>query len=139
MLMSMMSAPVAFGDARALRHPVRLAAGELHDIEAEPLAVEPALRVALAFGERRAGDHFGDHDAGAQTRGKAAEGRVGDAGHRREEDAVRQHGRPDGQRLGEIPRRWRQRRSFNAHYLGVQSYAQSLAIFAAAASAAMQH
>ena len=39
----------AFRDARALRHPVRLAAGELHDVEPQPLAVEPALlrRAAL--------------------------------------------------------------------------------------------
>ena len=41
MLMSMMSAPARFGDARALRHPVRLAAGELDDVDADALAFDP--------------------------------------------------------------------------------------------------
>ena len=47
MLMSMMSAPAACRDARAFGHPVRLAAGELHDVEPQPLAVEPPLLLAL--------------------------------------------------------------------------------------------
>ena len=37
MLMSMICGAGGFGDARALRHPVRLAAGELHDVDAGAL------------------------------------------------------------------------------------------------------
>ena len=37
MLMSMISAPARLGDAGALRHPARLAAGELHHMDADPL------------------------------------------------------------------------------------------------------
>ena len=64
----------AFRDARAFGHPARFASGQLHDVQPEPLAVEPALRVAPAFGQRRTRDHFGDDRAGAQTSSKPAEG-----------------------------------------------------------------
>ena len=48
---------------------------------------------------------------------------IGHARHRRQKDAIRQHGRPDGQRLVEIPRHWGLSRGFSAHYLGASSCA----------------
>ena len=64
-----------------------------------PLPSQPTLRIALALGQRRAGGHLGDDEAGAQRCGKPAERRIGDAGHRRQKHAVRQRDRPDRQRL----------------------------------------
>ena len=73
------------GDPRALRHPVRLAAGKLHDVRADAgrLAAQPRHRPALR--EIVARGHLGHDQAGAELRGQPAERRVGDAGHRREQ------------------------------------------------------
>ena len=77
-----------FGDPRALRHPVRLAAGELHDMRADAgrLAAQPRHRPAVD--EIVAGGHFGDDEAGAEARGQTSKRRIGDPRHRREKDPV---------------------------------------------------
>ena len=99
MLMSMMSAPASCGDARAFGHPVRLAAGELHDVEAAaPRRRAGAAASRLPSASAALAIISEIDDAGAETCGEPAEGRIGDAGHRREEHAIRQRDRPDGQR-----------------------------------------
>ena len=81
MLMSMISAPAAFGDARALRHPARLAAGELNDMNAGALSFGAQHSIAAAFDQGIAGGHLGDDEAGAELRHQSTERRIGDARH----------------------------------------------------------
>ena len=77
-----------FGDARALRHPVRLAAGKLHDVRAGALAFHPQHGVGAAFDQRVARGHLRDDEAGAELRHEPAERCIGDAGHRREQNRI---------------------------------------------------
>ena len=90
----------ALGDARAFRHPARLAAGELHDVEPQ----------ALPFGAQRARARPSTSSALAvisettrpapEPRDQAPERGVGHARHRREDHPVRQGQGPIGQRPG---------------------------------------
>ena len=52
-----------FRDPRALRHPVRLASGELHDVDVDPGALGAQARVAAAFDELWGGHHLGYDEA----------------------------------------------------------------------------
>ena len=54
---------------------MRLAAGELDHMQAEPraLGAQPRLRATLAP-SALAGDHFGDHQAGAEARASRRNG-----------------------------------------------------------------
>jgi hypothetical protein len=70
---------IAFGDARAFRHPARLAAGELHHMHADALPLRAQHRVAAALDQLGTGGHFRDHEPGAKLRHQAPERRVGDA------------------------------------------------------------
>ena len=88
MLMSMICGARAFGDARAFRHPVRLAAGELHDVDAGALPFGAQHGIAAAFDQRVARGHLRDDEAGAELRHQPAERRIGDARHRRQHHAV---------------------------------------------------
>ena len=54
------------GDARALRHPVRLAARELHDMGARSRAFGAQHGIAAALDEGIACRHLGHHKAGAR-------------------------------------------------------------------------
>ncbi len=65
--MSMICGARAFGDARALRHPVRLAAGKLDDVDAGALPFGAQHGVAVAFDQQFARGHFGDDKAGAEA------------------------------------------------------------------------
>jgi hypothetical protein len=58
----------AFGNARALRHPVRLAAGELNDMDAGALAFGAQHGVAAAFDQRIACRREQRQAAGHQVR-----------------------------------------------------------------------
>ena len=78
------------GDARALRHPARLAAGELHDVEPDALPFGAQQRIGTALGEVLARRHLGDDEAGAEPGDQPPERRIGDARHRRQDHAVRQ-------------------------------------------------
>ena len=124
MLMSMMSAPSALGDARALGHPARLAAGKLYD---EGLAVAaPCLAPRLvALGDQMlAGDHLGDHETGPQSVRQTAKREVGDARHGRQQYGVGQRVRTDTDR-----RRWRRVGTNTcaiAHILGIFSECSTL-------------
>jgi hypothetical protein len=68
-----------FGDARALRHPIRLAAGKLHDMDADAAAFAAHGGFALALHQTRAGGHLRHDQTRAQALGQPAERRVGDA------------------------------------------------------------
>ena len=58
----------ALGDARALRHPVRLTTGKLHDMDAGALSFGAQHGVAVAFDQKFARGHFGDDKAGPELR-----------------------------------------------------------------------
>ncbi len=80
-----------FGDARALRHPARFAAGELDDVD----AAAPALRRAAprrggSAASRGARRHFGHDQAGPELGHQAPKRRIGDPRHRRQHRPVRQ-------------------------------------------------
>ncbi len=108
MLMSMMCGALRLGDAGAFGHPARFAAGKLDDVDGDAAAPSlRTLRFALAAGEPGAGGHFGNHQAGAQPLGQAAERRVGDAGHRGQKHAVRHAQRADLQRFRPKTREFR--------------------------------
>jgi hypothetical protein len=84
----------AFRNARALRHPVRLAAGKLNDMQSGTVIGDTPARDVLflvfVLGERRARGHFRNDEAGAERRRLPAERRVGYAGHRRQQHRIRQ-------------------------------------------------
>ena len=86
---------------RAFRHPVRLAPGELDDVRPVARALGAHGRFGRACGKLVAGHHLGDHQAGAEFGRQRAERPIGDARHRREEDPVGDHDRPDRQRFCE--------------------------------------
>ena len=88
MLMSMISAPCSLGDAGALRHPVRFAAGELHDMGARSRAFGAQHRIAAALDEGIACRHLRYDEASAQAACEPPERRVGDSGHGRQNHAV---------------------------------------------------
>ena len=77
-----------FRDPRPLGHPVRLAARELDHMGADAgrLAAQPGHRLALR--EVIAGGHFGNDEARSEAGRESAEGSVGNAGHRRENNPV---------------------------------------------------
>ncbi len=102
------------GDARALPHPARLAAGELHHVNAQspPLGAQPRVRAAL--GQVLAGGHLRDHQAGAEAGDAAPKRGVGHARHRRQDDRARQRQVADQQRAGTKYRR-RQRHLESLH------------------------
>ena len=77
-----------FGDPGALRHPVRLAARELHDMRADAGGLAAQKRHRPAVHELVAGDHLRDDQSGAESGGKPSKGRIGDAGHRRQKNPV---------------------------------------------------
>ncbi len=86
-----------FGDAGALSHPAGFAAGELHDMNADAPPFAAHARFALPLGQRRARGHFRHHQARPQPLGQAAERRIRDARHRRQNHAVRQRHRANRQ------------------------------------------
>ncbi len=88
-----------FRNARAFRHPARLAAGKLHDVQPRPVILDAPPRHALAVGERRARRHFRDHQPRAQPGGHAPERRIGDARHRRQQHRIGQRDGADGNGL----------------------------------------
>ncbi len=81
-----------FGVARRESDPFRVARGDLNDAGSRlafPRAGEPQPCLPVVAGNARGGDHFAKRRAGAMTLGDPPHGRVGDAGHRREEGAAR--------------------------------------------------
>ena len=87
------------GDAGAFRHPMRLAAGELHDVDGDALSLAAHARFALALDECGARGHFRNHQTRAVAFREPAEGRVGDARHWRQNHAVRHLHGADLQRI----------------------------------------
>ena len=87
--------------ARGERDPFRVARGDLNDAGSRLRfrragESQPGLPVAARNAGR--GDHFAKRRAGAMTLGDPPHGRVGDAGHRREEGAARDREPADFQR-----------------------------------------
>ena len=78
----------AFGDARALRHPARLAAGKLDNVDADTLSFGAQHSIAAAFDQRIACGHFGDDKTGAKLRYQTTKRGIGDARHRRQHDVI---------------------------------------------------
>ena len=77
------------GHPRALGHEPRLAADQLDDHQRQAVADRGAAHdIGTAARELGAGDHLGGHIGGAEPRRRAAEGQVGDPGHRRDQDAA---------------------------------------------------
>ena len=75
-------------DPRALRHPVRLAAGKLDHMWADAGRFAAQLGHRLAIHEVIAGGHLGDDKASSKAGRESAKGSVGDAGHRRKENPI---------------------------------------------------
>ena len=77
------------GDPGALRHPLRLAAGELDDVDIDAPSV--AATRCLPFAPDKAGTcrHFRHDQAGAESLSQPAERRIGNSGHRRQNHPVR--------------------------------------------------
>src|SRR5262245_16967781 len=75
-------------DPSPLGHPVRFAAGQLHDMRANAgrLAAQPGHR--LAVDEIIAGRPFGNNEARAQMGREPTEGSIGNAGHGRQKNSV---------------------------------------------------
>ncbi|MGY3082064.1 hypothetical protein ACVWZZ_008472 [Bradyrhizobium sp. LM6.10] len=75
-----------FGNPGALRHPMRLATGELDHVRTDPggFAAQPGH--PMAVGELIAGGHFGHDQTGSQLGGEPAHGRVSHPRHRCQED-----------------------------------------------------
>ena len=69
-------------DAGAFRHPMRLATGELNDVDGDTLPLAAHARFALSLDQRGAGGHFRNDQAGPISFGEPSERGVGDAGHR---------------------------------------------------------
>ena len=67
---------------------MRLAAGELNDMNAGALSFGAQHGVAVALDQGVAGGHLGDDEAGAEARHQAPERRIGDARHRRQHHAI---------------------------------------------------
>ncbi len=86
------------GNAGPLRHPNGFATGELHDADGDTIVFAAQLSLALAAGKPRTGRHFRNHQPGPQPFGQAAERRVGDPRHRRQNHAIWHGHRPDLQR-----------------------------------------
>ena len=89
-------------DAGAFGHPMGLAAGELHDVDGDALPFAAHARFALALDECSARGHFRNHQTRAVALGEPAERSVGDAGHRRQNHAVRHRHGPDLQKISRI-------------------------------------
>src|SRR5262249_53540440 len=77
-----------FGDARALGHPARLAAGELHDMRPDAGSLAAQSRDRSAVDQVVARGHFRHHEPGPQRRCKAPKRRVGNPRHRRKKDRM---------------------------------------------------
>ena len=73
------------GDARRLRHPARLAAGELDDMRFDARPFRPQLGLLRALDKLVGRNHLGDDEACAQTLDDPAEGDIRDARERRED------------------------------------------------------
>jgi hypothetical protein len=67
--------------ARALRHPMGFAAGDLHHMGADAMSLQPQHRIGLAAGKGGASRHFRHDQARAQLGRLAAEGGVGNSRH----------------------------------------------------------
>ena len=74
-----------FGDARRLRHPARLAAGELDDMRFDARPFRPQLGLLGALDKLVGRNHLGNDEACAQTLDDPAEGDIRDARERRED------------------------------------------------------
>ncbi len=83
---------VGLGEPRALRHPARVAAGELDDVGQHALALGPQARLLGAAGEILRRHHLGDGRGGTQPTGDAAHVQVGDAGQGRQERPAARRG-----------------------------------------------
>src|ERR1700734_1163182 len=72
-------------------------------MQASAMILQALLRdvrpLVAVFGERRASRHFRDHQPSAERRRLTAERRIGDAGHRRQEDRIGQRNFTDGDAL----------------------------------------
>ena len=69
--------PLRLGDAGTFGHPVRLAPGELHDVDPYPGTL--TANAGLAFPARQAGarGHFRYHQTGTEPLCEATERRIG--------------------------------------------------------------
>ena len=89
---------LSLGDAGAFRHPSGLAAGELHYVDTDALSLAAHACLTLALRQAGTGGHFRDHQSRAVLFREPAEGRVGNARHRRQNHTVRHLHRSDLQR-----------------------------------------
>ena len=87
------------GDARAFRHPLCLAAGELHHMRPDSGRLAAQHRHRAAVDKIVAGGHLGDHETSAEGCGHASKRGIGDTRHRRQNNPVRDLNIADFQRL----------------------------------------
>lgn len=90
--------PRGFGASRGGRHFRRLARGDLNDPGPRAGAFQPHRRFAIAAGDASGGHHLAHRRRRPQTRRDAAHGRVGHAGHRREQRATGERDPANAQR-----------------------------------------
>ena len=97
-----MSAPSASAISCCLGHVMRLAAGKLHHMDRQAGMAYTSARVEASFREFAACHHLRHDKSRAVAVGTAAKGFVGDAGHRRQKDAVAYRHTAYVDRVGEL-------------------------------------